>query len=45
VIHRSQAIAAARALLSAGLTVRQVAERLRAHPQAIEALLRLTHRD
>jgi hypothetical protein len=39
VISRTQAIAAVRALLSAGLTMREVAEVLRAHPRAIEALI------
>ena len=36
---RAQAIAAARALLCSGLTMRDVAELLRAHPRAIEALI------
>jgi hypothetical protein len=39
VVTRAQAIAAARALVRSGLTVRDVAELLRAHPRAIEALL------
>jgi hypothetical protein len=39
VISRLQAIAATRALLRSGLTVRDVADLLRAHPRAIEALL------
>jgi hypothetical protein len=38
-VTRAQAIAAARALLGTGLTVRDVAELLRAHPRAIEALI------
>ena len=38
-MSRIQAALAARALLSAGLTIREIAERLRAHPQAIKALL------
>jgi hypothetical protein len=37
---RIQAIAAARALLRAGCTLRDVAETLRAHPRAIVALLK-----
>ena len=36
---RTQAIATVRALLSAGLTIRDAAVYLRAHPRAIEALL------
>jgi hypothetical protein len=36
---RGQAIAAARALLGAGLTLRDVAAFLRAHPRAVAALL------
>jgi hypothetical protein len=36
---RAQAIAAARALLGAGLTLYDVAAYLRAHPRAIEALI------
>jgi DNA-binding CsgD family transcriptional regulator len=36
---RSQAVAAVRALLNAGLTLREVAERLGAHPKAVEALI------
>ena len=36
---RAQAIATALALLGCGLTVRDVAELLRAHPRAIAALL------
>ena len=36
---RAQAIAAALALLRSGLTVHDVAELLRAHPRAIEALI------
>jgi hypothetical protein len=36
---RVQAIAAARALLAAGFTVRDVASYLRAHPRAIVALI------
>jgi hypothetical protein len=39
VISRIQAIATVRALLSAGFTLREVAEQLRAHPRAIEALI------
>jgi hypothetical protein len=39
VISRSQAIATVRALLNAGFTLREVAEQLRAHPRAIEALI------
>jgi hypothetical protein len=34
-----QIATAVRAMLSSGLTVREVAELLRAHPRAIEALL------
>jgi hypothetical protein len=37
---RIQAITTIRALLSAGLTLREVAEQLQAHPRAVEALLR-----
>jgi len=36
---RAQAIATVRALLCSGLTLREVAERLRAHPKAIAALM------
>lgn len=39
---RQQAIATARALLSAGLTVQDVAAYLRAHPRAVAALLSQT---
>jgi AcrR family transcriptional regulator len=38
-VTRAQAIVAARALLLAGLTVQDIAARLRAHPRAIEALI------
>ena len=37
---RTQAIAAARALLGAGLTLHDVAAYLRAHPRAVAAVLR-----
>jgi hypothetical protein len=36
---RAELVGAVRSLLAAGLTVRDVAELLRAHPRAIEALL------
>ena len=38
-MSRAQAIAAARALLRSGLTLRDVAAYLRAHPRAVAALL------
>ena len=38
-MNHIQAIAAVRALLAAGLTIREVAERLQAHPRAVEALV------
>lgn len=38
--NRTEAIATVLALLSAGFTIRDVADHLRAHPRAIEALLR-----
>jgi hypothetical protein len=38
-MHRPQAVAAARALFQAGLTRREIAERLGAHPRAVYALL------
>jgi hypothetical protein len=37
-----QAITAVRALLNAGLTIREVAELLRADPRAVEALVGTT---
>ncbi len=39
VMTRAQAIAIVSALLRSGLTVRDVAELLRAHPRAVEALI------
>jgi hypothetical protein len=38
-VTRAQAVAAARTLLRADLTIRDVAELFRAHPRAIEALI------
>jgi hypothetical protein len=38
-VTRAQAIQAARTLLGAGLTLRDVAAYLRAHPRAVAALL------
>jgi hypothetical protein len=40
---RNQLAAAIHALLGSGLTVRDVAELLRAHPRAVEALMANRH--